>query len=71
MTVVGWILFLTSSLALLSSSEANSTTEVVPSPTSLSCCVASETKIRACILDQHTFQYVSCCTTHSGVRNFK
>jgi hypothetical protein len=46
-TVVGWILFRTSSFALLSSSEASRTTEVVPSPTSLSCCVASETKIRA------------------------
>jgi hypothetical protein len=47
MTVVGWILFRTSSLALLSNSEASNTTEVVPSPTSLSCCVARETRIRA------------------------
>jgi hypothetical protein len=34
-------------LALLSNSEASNTTEVVPSPTSLSCCVARETRIRA------------------------
>ena len=47
MTVVGWILFRTSSFARRKSSEARSTTEVVPSPTSLSCCVASETRIRA------------------------
>lgn len=33
---VGWILFLTSSLAPLRSSAARMTTEVVPSPTSLS-----------------------------------
>lgn len=37
MTVVGWILFRTSSFARRSSSEARRTTEVVPSPTSLSC----------------------------------
>jgi len=45
-TVVGWILFRTSSFARRKSSEASKTTEVVPSPTSLSCCVASETRIR-------------------------
>jgi len=38
MTVVGWILFLTKSLARFNSSAATMTTEVVPSPTSLSCC---------------------------------
>ena len=48
MTVVGWILFLTSSFARRKSSEARRTTEVVPSPTSLSCWVAKETRIRAC-----------------------
>lgn len=46
-TVVGWILFRTRSLALLSSSDARRTTEVVPSPTSLSCWVARDTRIRA------------------------
>lgn len=38
MTVVGWILFFTKSLARRRSSDATMTTEVVPSPTSLSCC---------------------------------
>ena len=37
MIVVGWILFFTSSLARRNSSAAMRTTEVVPSPTSLSC----------------------------------
>ncbi|KAH3681957.1 hypothetical protein WICPIJ_007076 [Wickerhamomyces pijperi] len=43
--VVGWILFFTNSLALFKSSEAMITTDVVPSPTSLSCCWANSTKI--------------------------
>ncbi len=47
MTVVGWILLRTRSLARRRSSLAISTTEVVPSPTSLSCCVARETRMRA------------------------
>ena len=46
MTVVGWILFLIRSLARLSSSAATRTTDVVPSPTSLSCCWASSTRMR-------------------------
>jgi len=44
---VGWMEFLTSSLARLSSSEARMTTEVVPSPTSLSCISDSCTSTRA------------------------
>ena len=43
MTVVGWILLFTSSLARFRSSEAMMTTEVVPSPTSWSCRSASST----------------------------
>mmetsp|Transcript_25921 Transcript_25921/g.62646 ORF Transcript_25921/g.62646 Transcript_25921/m.62646 type:complete len:205 (-) Transcript_25921:47-661(-) len=47
MIVVGWIEFFTSSLARLSSSAATITTEVVPSPTSLSCISDSCTSTRA------------------------
>ena len=36
-TIVGWILFLSSYNAFLSNYAANITTEVVPSPTYLSC----------------------------------
>jgi hypothetical protein len=43
--VVGWIFIFTSSFALLSSSAAMMTTDVVPSPTSLSCFWAKSTKI--------------------------
>ena len=45
MMVVGWMRILTSSFALLNSSAAISTTLVVPSPTSLSCCCARSTSI--------------------------
>mmetsp|Transcript_61312 Transcript_61312/g.161125 ORF Transcript_61312/g.161125 Transcript_61312/m.161125 type:complete len:217 (-) Transcript_61312:17-667(-) len=47
MTVVGWMLFLTSSFARFSSSAAMITTEVVPSPTSVSCRFASSTRTLA------------------------
>jgi len=42
---VGWILFLTRSLARFKISAATMTTEVVPSPTSWSCSSASSTSI--------------------------
>merc|ERR1719245_891818 len=44
MMEVGWIFCLTSSSAFLSSSAANMTTEVVPSPTSWSCTWANSTR---------------------------
>ena len=44
---VGWMAFFTSSLARLSISDARITTEVVPSPTSLSCISLSCTRTRA------------------------
>ena len=68
-TVVGCILLRTSSFARLRSSEASSTTDVVPSPTSLSCCEASDTKIRACFLSRD----LRCIGrgTDSWVRHFK
>lgn len=47
MIEVGWILFFTSSLALLRSSAAKITTEVVPSPTSLSWIQESSTSTLA------------------------
>lgn len=46
MMVVGWILALTSSFARRRSSAAIMTTEVVPSPTSLSCFCERSTKMR-------------------------
>ena len=45
MIVVGWTLALTSSFALRKSSAAMITTDVVPSPTSLSCFCARSTNI--------------------------
>lgn len=64
MTVVGWILLRTSSFARLRSSEARRTTEVVPSPTSLSCCVASETRMRAyCQLSSNLWELTEGCET--------
>ncbi len=46
-TVVGWIFCLMSSLALFNNSAATITTEVVPSPTSLSCLSESSTSTLA------------------------
>ena len=54
-TVVGWTLFFINWVALLSNSAANITTEVVPSPTSLSWIWAKSPKILAagCSMDNN------------------